>query len=285
MTDDGPDRGDPYAGIAELYDLEHRDYGDDLGLYFDLARVVGDPILELGCGTGRVLVPLAEAGYRITGLDASTPMLDRARTATEAAGVSSRVTLHAGPMAQAERAAGGPFGLAIIALNGLLHLPSAEAQRTALTAARRALDPRAQLVVDVLNPTPEALRALDSALGHEGTWRLPDGTRVDKFAARRVSPSRQRIDTELWYDRLAPDRTLHRTATSYPMRYVHRAELELMLELSGFVEWQVYGGYELEPYDDVSERLIVIAEVTPSARPDSGAQQGDDRVRVGVSRV
>jgi hypothetical protein len=49
------------------------------------------------------------------------------------------------------------------------------------------------------------------------------------------------------------------------MRYVHRAELELLLELAGFVEWQVYGSYELDPYDDQSDRLLVIAEVTPSS--------------------
>ena len=270
MSHAADEPGDPYADIADLYDLEHGDYDADLDLYLNLARVVGDPILEPGCGTGRVLVPLAEAGYRVTGVDASQPMLDRARTAAEAAGVSTQVALHAGSMTEADRVAGGPFGLVIIALNGLLHLPSAEAQRSALAAARRALDPRGQLVVDVLSPTPEALRALDHAFGHEGSWRLPDGTRVDKISARRVSPSRQRIETELWYDRLAPDGTLRRTATSYAMRYIHRAELELMLELAGFVEWEAYGGYELDPYDDAAERLIVTAEVTPSrsgARP------------------
>ena len=264
MTQRATDGTDPYGSIAALYDLEHRDYDDDLDLYLSLALATGDPVLELGCGTGRLLVPLAQAGHRVTGLDRSPPMLDRAREAVAVAGVAASVTLHRGSMTEADAAPGGPFGIVILALNGLLHLPTAAGQRAALAAARRALDPRGQLVLDVLNPTPEALRALDHTLTHEGTWHLPDDARVDKFAARRVSPAHQRIDTDLWYDRTAADGTVRRTTSTYPMRYVHRAELELMLELAGFGEWQIYGGYDLDPLDDASERLIVTAEATPS---------------------
>ena len=260
----GEPASDPYATIAELYDLEHGDYDEDVDLYVNLARVVGDPILELGCGTGRLVVPLAEAGHHVTGLDLSRPMLARAAAASKAAGVASQVILHQGSMTEADGAPGGPFGLVIVALNGLLHLPALSAQRETLAAARRALDPRGQLVLDLLNPVPEVLRGLDHAFAHEGSWRLPDGQRVDKFAARRVFPASQRIETELWYDRVLSDGTVRRTTTSYAMRYLHRAELELLLELTGFAEWQVYGGYDLEPFDDGSERLLVTAEVTPS---------------------
>jgi len=255
---------DPYAEIAALYDLEHRDYDEDVDLYLNFALVTGDPVLELGCGSGRLLLPLAEAGHRVTGVDASGPMLDRAAALAEESGVADRVTLHRGRMEEADAAPGGPFGIVVVALNGLLHLPTQGAQRAALAAARRALDPRGQLVLDVLNPTPTALAALDQGVVHEGTWRDAEGQRVDKFAARRVSSATQTVETELWYDRLDGAGRLRRTATSYPMRYLHRAELELLLELAGFVEWQVYGGYELEPFGDLSDRLVVTAEVTPS---------------------
>lgn len=264
LESNGAEGGDPYAEIPELYDLEHADYADDLHLYLNLALVVGDPILELGCGTGRLLVPLAEAGHRVTGVDVSRPMLDRAAAAVATAGVSTRVTLHHGSMTEADSAPGGPFGLVVIALNGLLHLPTAAAQRETLLAARRALDPRGQLVLDLLNPTPETLRGLDHSYGHEGSWSLPHGERVDKFAAHRVLPAQQRIDTQLWYDRVAKDGAVRRTLTGYPMRYLHRAELELLLEVTGFAEWRVYGSYDLDPFEDGSERLLVTAEVTKS---------------------
>lgn len=254
---------DPYAAITDLYDLEHGDYTDDLDLYLNLAAMIGDPIVEVGCGTGRVLVPLAQAGHRVTGTDSSDAMLARAEQAVNRAGVSERVTLKRGEMGDVPPSPHGPFGLAIVALNGLLHLDSPDAQRSALRALHDALDPRGQLVLDVFNPTPEALRALDG-VHHEGSWRQDDGTMVQKFSSRRVHPSSQTIATDLWYDLVASSGALKRIATSYQMRYLHRSELVLILELAGFVEWQVYGSYDLDPVDDGSDRLIVTAEVTAS---------------------
>lgn len=268
-TDLLPD-SDPYAAIADLYDIEHADYDEDLELYRQLSEVIGDPILELGCGSGRILEPLAADGHRVTGLDRSPVMLERARQLVDRAGTAATVTLHEGDMTDAKDAPGGPFGLVIISLNGLLHLPRLADQREALTSARRALDPRGQLVLDVLHPTPEALRALDRGFGHEGTWQLADAVRLDKFAARRVLPAEQQIVTDLWYDRTSRDGAVHRTATSFTMRYLHRAEIELLLELAGFVEWHVYGSYDLDPISDGADRLIFTAEVTPGDTPSVG---------------
>jgi SAM-dependent methyltransferase len=255
---------DAYARIAELYDLEHDSYDDDTDFYVNFVEAVGDPVLELGCGSGRLLTGIAEAGYRVTGTDRSEPMLDRARARVEESGLGHLIQLAQGEMGDADESQGGPFGVAIIALNGLLHVADPGAQRKVLSSVRKALDPRGMLLIDVLNPTPETLRSLDHALSHEGVWYMTDGTRVDKFAARRVAAAAQTIATELWYDLTGADGSIRRIATSMPMRYLHRSELELMLELAGFAEWQVYGGYDLEPFGDQSERLIVAAEVTPS---------------------
>jgi len=265
-THPATDGGDPYARIADLYDLEHASYDEDLDLYLQLAEVVGDPILELGCGSGRVLLPLALAGHRVTGIDRSQAMLDRAANAVAEADVARLVTLHHGQMHDARQVAGGPFGLILVPLNGLLHLTTSAAQRATLAAIHAALDPRGQLLIDILNPTPDALHAFNHGLSHEGRWHLDSGVRIDKFAARSVVPAKQMIRTDLWYDRLRGDGSVHRTATSFDMRYVSCTELELLLELTGFTEWQIYGGYDLEPFDDHSERIIVTAEVTPSAR-------------------
>jgi hypothetical protein len=117
-----------------------------------------------------------------------------------------------------------------------------------------------RLAIDVLNPVPDFLQAMERGVQHEGSWLRDDGSRVDKFAARQVFPASQVIETDLWYDVTDPAGALRRVATSYPMRYLHHAELDLLLELAGFRSWQVYGSYELDHYDDESDRLLVIAE-------------------------
>src|SRR5688572_18140622 len=71
---------DEAARLAALYDL---DYGplegaDDVEWFCGLARRTGGPILELGCGTGRITVSLAQEGHHVVGLDRSAAMLERA---------------------------------------------------------------------------------------------------------------------------------------------------------------------------------------------------------------
>jgi SAM-dependent methyltransferase len=256
--------GDPYSEIAELYDLEHNEFDADIDLLLNFAQVVGDPILEMGCGSGRVMIPLAEAGFNVTGLDNSRPMLQRAEQAIAEAGVSNRITLFEGDMRDADKTPGGPFGLVIFSLNSLMHLTTVDNQRAALVAARNALDPKGQLIIDTMNPSVEQLGHLMNGPHLEGSWTLPDGSTIDKWSHRRHSGTPQVMDTLLWYDRTAPDGTLTRTRSSFPLRYVHASELALMLELSGFIEPVFYGSYDLDPYDNDAERLFVTAEVLPA---------------------
>jgi 2-polyprenyl-3-methyl-5-hydroxy-6-metoxy-1,4-benzoquinol methylase len=263
---------DPYEPIAELYDLEHASFQADIELLLNFSEVVGDPILELGCGSGRLLIPLAEAGFTVTGLDISRPMLDRAAAAVERAGVQEQVTLFEGDMREAANAPGGPFGLVILSLNSLMHLTTPEAQRAALVSAREALDPRGQLIIDTLNPSLDQIRHLLDGPHFEGSWTLTDGAVVDKWSQRTASTTPQVIDTLLWYDRTGPDGSLSRIRSEFPLRYVHPSELALMLEVCGFIEPMFYGSYDLDPLDPESERLLVTAEVTPSADDDGLAR-------------
>ena len=87
---------------------------------------------------------------------------------------------------------------------------------------------------------------------------------VDRFSVRTHDSAEQTIDTALWYDLIDPTGQLRRVRSGFPMRYLLASELSLLLELTGFVEWKIYGSYDLDPYDYESDRLIVTAEVTPS---------------------
>lgn len=255
---------DPYAHIASLYDLEHADFEDDLDLLLNFAEVVGDPILELGCGSGRVMTRLAHAGFRVTGIDTSEPMLARGRETAQREGVADLLTFCNLDMTAADAAPGGPFGLAIVSLNGMMHLSSSAQQRAMLRGVREALDPRGQIVIDTMNPSLDQLQLLYRGPHREGSWTLDDGAVIDKWSHRQPGAEAQVIDTLLWYDQTATDGSLTRVRSAFSLRYVTAAEILLMLELEGFVEPMVYGSYDLDPWDPEAERLIVTAEVTPS---------------------
>lgn len=257
---DRPTAPDPYATIADLYDLEHDEFDEDLELYLGLLDNVGGPFLEMGAGSGRLLVPVAEAGYAVTGLDASPPMLKRARMRLRDAGVLDQATLFEGRMEEAASAPGGPFGLVAFSLNALMHLDRPEAQRAALADARKSMRPDGITVIDTMNPTHEQLAHLIGRNHLEGSWETDDGAVVDKWSHRDLLSVDQTIDTLLYYDRIAPDGTINRTRSSFILRYVTANELELMLELAGFTRWHLYGGYDLSPLSDDSDRIIAIAE-------------------------
>lgn len=247
---------DPYAEIVDLYDLEHADYIEDVELLLELADLGEGPILELGCGTGRVLLPLAEAGYEVTGVDSSQPMLDVAASRSHQAGLP--VSLVNGDMSRIAAIPGGPFGMVIASLNSIMHL-DAPGQRSMVTSAHGALAPGGRLVIDALNPSVAQLNHLLNTIHHEGSWQLENGSPVDKWGHRRPGMEPQVIDTLIWYDRVAPDGTLYRTRTRFDLRYVHQSELALILEIAGFrhVDW--YGSYELDPWEPDSDRIIAVA--------------------------
>lgn len=246
---------DPYAEIVELYDLEHDDFRDDIELLVALAELGEGPILELGCGTGRVMVPLAEAGYTIVGVDSSEPMLEVARH--RLTGLTATVV--AGDMAAIDTVPGGPFGMIIASLNSLMHLTTPDQQQTAIAKAYASLAGGGRLVIDVLNPSVSQLNHLLNTTHLEGSWRREDGSTTDKWGYRGAGDESQIIDTLLWYDSVDSNGTVNRVRTQFELRYVHQSELALMLQIAGFTHIDWYSSYELDPWYADADRIIAVA--------------------------
>src|SRR6266508_3837454 len=75
----------PYDAIAELYDPWSRSVTEDVGFYLAEAQKAGGPVVELGVGTGRIAIPIAQTGIRVIGVDSSREMLTACRSRAEAA--------------------------------------------------------------------------------------------------------------------------------------------------------------------------------------------------------
>ncbi len=248
--------------FPRLYDLDTSDLADDLDFYVALAQRAGWPILEIGCGTGRVLVPLAQAGFEVTGVDVAPGMLERARTRVERAGVGSRVRLVEEDARRLDLYQ--HFPLAIVALNSFLHFTSDDDQIDVLRSLWRHLRPGGLLVLDLPNPEPALLGEVGGQVVLEWVKTDPEtGAEVSKLRSQRVDTARQLVELTLFFDESGPDEdgreSLRRRTYSLPLRYVYRRELELLLERCGFDVEAVYGGYDLSEYASDSLKLIALA--------------------------
>lgn len=252
----------PYDEIATYYDLEHRAFTDDVDLYLQFVEAAGDPVLEMGCGTGRILREIAAAGFNVTGIDSSASMLAFAREALDPDDLEGAVELLEGDFGASGLVEPGTFGVAIIGLDTLLHAVTQEEQLRVLRTTFAALDPRGQLIVDVVNPTPSRLLAMDGGLTFSGSWTMDDGARLDKVVAQTADPATQIIQSEIWYEVTTGDGSVRRTRTAFDQRWIGAGELVLMLRLAGFQDWRVYGSYELDELDAHSDRIIIAAEKT-----------------------
>jgi SAM-dependent methyltransferase len=243
---------------ARFFDADYADYTDDLPLVAAYAQRTGGPILELGCGTGRLLVPLANAGYEVTGVDLSPEMLHIARAKVGAAGVAQRVTLVQGDYTDATLA--GACRLALVMMNAFLHLTSQSAQLRALRHWRERLAPGGVLLIDIFNPDVAQLASLDGRIEWDKTWTDPQtGATVMKLLTRTVDLEEQIIHVNLIYDEIATDGRVRRTLVPFDHRYVWRFEAELLLDKAGFALEEVYGDRSLGPFEGDSDTMILVA--------------------------
>jgi len=251
-----------YDLLSRFYDLENADFTEDLDFWVRLAKECGGPVLELGCGTGRVTQQIARAGINVVGLDYSEEMLVLARAKlNRRPELAARATLIYGDMqnfdidvsrlsfastADSSRLQTAPTSLhlIIVPFNTFMHLLTTADQLAMLACARKHLGPGGRLVLDMTNPAPAYADSPHETLTLE--LRID---RVDQIA-----------HIVYHYDATAADGSLKRTLVPLTLRYTFPAEMKLLLERSGFKLVHMYGDYAGSPLDDESERMIVVAE-------------------------
>jgi SAM-dependent methyltransferase len=249
---------DPFAAYAGFYDRDYAGVDDDLFMIRQFAARCGSPILELACGTGRVLLPLARDGYRLVGVDVSPAMLEVARHRVARERLEGRVTL----LEQDMRALNldRSFALTVIALNSFCHLLSTDDQLAALASVHQHLAPGGLLLLDLFNPDLGHLLDARNQITLDKTWTEPDsGRRVMKMCSQSVDLSEQVIHVTLLLDEIDGQGQVQRTIFPFDMRYLFRHELELLLRHAGFEVEAIYGSYDLDEFHAGSERMIAVA--------------------------
>jgi SAM-dependent methyltransferase len=262
MADPNAYYGSPLAVAA--YDLfAGRGMKGDIAFYLDCARRFGGPVLEIGAGTGRVLLPLAEAGHEVVGMDNSTAMLERAVARLAARpDLRDRVRLVETDMTGFDLVR--DFALVIIAGRSFQHVTEPDAQRAALLAIRRHLRPGGTLILDLFDPNFELMlaagpthhasaEAIDPASGY--LIRRTVAARSNDFAAQTTTET-------LLFQRLNREGAeIEREETSWTLRWSTRQETAYLLELCGFQPVEQYSDFLGSPPQYGREQLWVAQAV------------------------
>ncbi len=253
------------AELAAIYDAVYASR-DDAAFWRAVAVPAGGgPLLELGCGTGRVLVPLARAGAQITGLDLSAQMLERCRAKlrSEPAEVRERARLVVQDMTSFDL--GRRFAAIICPFGGFQQLLTVEQQLACLARCRTHLLSHGTLVLDLPNPDP----APASHAGAETADGEASAQVVDWTDGRRIRwwvtvvgyrRALQSADCEVTYEIVAADSATRCLTETISLRYVFRYELEHLLVRAGFRVAALYGDYDRSPFADGSPAMIAVAE-------------------------
>ncbi len=251
-----------YTTVARFYDAENRDKADDLAMYSRLAAECEGDILDVGCGTGRVLIHLAQAGHRVYGIDNDRPMLNRLEGKLEGL-PQLRDKIHYVHADVLRHEYERRFGLILLTYNALMHFREQEQQITLLGRLRSWLAENGALVIDLPNAGPVFASEDTDSLTLERIF-LDDisGHMIMLQSVSALDRAAQLLHIDWIYDEINGDGVVRRQLAPHQLRYFFLPELRLLLERCGFSLDQVYGDTEGADYVADSERMIVYATGT-----------------------
>jgi SAM-dependent methyltransferase len=262
---------DQYGGyehlefVADFYDIEYDHVRTkDIEFFIDYSKKAGGRTLELGCGTGRVLIPTAMAGCAITGLDLSVFMLNKCREklGRQTKDTQRRVKLIQGDMTNFKT--GEKYSLVTIPFRPFQHLITVKKQKACLGCIHKHLVPKGKLIFDIYHPYPP--RLIPNPEYSKEREDLPETLLPDGRKLRRTNRTagfhrdRQYNDIELIYYVTYPDGRQERPVQSFPMRYYYRYEIEHLLELCDFKVVDLFGNFDRSEFSTDSPEMIFVAE-------------------------
>ncbi|HEX2428886.1 MAG TPA: class I SAM-dependent methyltransferase [Gaiellaceae bacterium] len=226
-----------YDRIAGIYDPWSRSVTEDVGFYIDQAVASGGPVVELAVGTGRIAIPIAQAGVTVIGVDSSPAMLAVARAGAEKAGIAARLDLRVGDLREPPVEEHVP--LVICPFRSLLHMETEEEKARALRAARSLLLSDGRFVFDVFAPSREDIEETN------GRWLEREPGIYERAdwdeSSRTLSLSVRSDDAE----------------TTFGLHWLSTPEWLQLLERAEFVVEELYGWFDGRPYDGEEDMIFI----------------------------
>jgi len=248
---------------AALYDYYSLGLEGEVDFYVQQARKADGPVLELGCGTGRILIPVAQAGVPAVGLDQAPAMLAIARQKINRCPqeVQRRLELVQGDMR--DFSLGRQFKLITIPYRAFLHLLTPEDQRRALHCIRAHLADEGRFVFNIFDPSLEIIAGHFGPLGPAqkkvSEFVHPEtGRRIVVWDTRRYDLNRQMIDQYFIFEELdEAGLVVSKRYSRLELRWIYRWEMQCLLELCGFQVEALYGDFQRGPFRHGGEQIWI----------------------------
>ncbi|MCA9889470.1 MAG: class I SAM-dependent methyltransferase, partial [Anaerolineae bacterium] len=207
-----------YNLIARYYDIETADRTDDLVLYSELAGQYGGPIFDVGCGTGRVLLHLAQEGHKVHGIDSSRAMLDLLDNRLAALPhLAQYVSYTEGDILTYEDATLYP--LMLLTYNALMHFHDQDEQIALLTKLRSLMKDDGLLIIDLPNAGETFATEDSDSLIFDRTFLDPEtGHMVMLQSYSSLDRTMQLMQVDWIYDEITDDGTVRRTIAPHLLR-------------------------------------------------------------------
>jgi len=235
----------------EMYDMENSDFEPDGPFILALAQKLGGPVLELGCGTGRLTIPLAQSGINIVGVDIVAGMIERAREKSKGLPIEWIVA-----DARALQL-GRKFRLIFESGSVFHHMLTRSDQEAYLARVREHLEDEGRLVINLFFPHASRLVSTDA----EEDWftaQRPDGVEIRVSGIDQYDGIRQ-IRTETAYRRWTDaDGQENLRVVPLSLRYVFPQEMEALLHYNGFEIVELYGNPDMSPLTNESSAMIYV---------------------------
>lgn len=234
---------------ADVYDVLHQhEESDDVPFYVEQAKQADGPVLEIGCGTGRVYLELLKAGVDAYGIDVSENMLDILREKAAEEGLEPKVFQDDMRGFDLEQ----EFALIIIPFRTFLHNLTLRDQLRTLNAIKNHLQPDGELILNFFAPNAEYIAEQYGAEerteieADDGVYTLVEQPEMTDRIENRVALNK-RVEDEhgevVW-------------ESDFEIALLQKREFELLLRLAGFSDWELYGGFNQRPFQSIEQEMV-----------------------------
>jgi SAM-dependent methyltransferase len=247
-----PIDSEPLYRDGRHYDRQNVGIVEDIPFYLRQVARYGQPVLELACGTGRITIPIAEAGYQVTGLDVSPNMLSAARAKAAARGLpiewvrADCRSFHLGRR----------FAFIFFPFNSIAHLHDLDGLEACFECVREHMTSEGRFVVDIFNPKIDYLIRDPAARRAVADYEDPDGHGMVTLTECNVYDRASQVNHIKWYYSIGSQQDAY--VHDLNMRIFFPQELDALLHYNGFAIEAKYGEYDETPFASASSKQLVV---------------------------